>query len=323
MKERCARHAAERAFRPPAGDALFDEAPAGRMGAAPSEPRPAAGRPAAPPIQALPDASMDYIVELTFPAPVAAGQLAALWKEHEYRYAKRALLASSADGRQWSRLVAADSEPVQELRAGLQLVSRDGTVSEAELIEFRAAVESVAAATGATVKAPEMRQAVDLARALDQFCADTDIQVVLHVTPPAGEVVHGSAVRRVAEEAGLVLEADGRFVLRGEDGGERFCLNGRDGSAATWAGFDSLQLTAVSLTLDVPRAPGGRGTFQAMASLAGGLAAAMNGSLVDDNGRPLDERSLAAIDAQLGAVLDALAGRGIEPGSAAALRLFA
>lgn len=322
LQERGARRAAEHAFRPLAGDALFEEAAPALRDVASPEPRLAVERPAVPLAQALPDARMDYVIELAFPTPVAAAQLAALWKDHEHRYARRALLAASADGTRWSRLAAADSEPLQAMRAGLQLVSREGTVGEAELIEFRAAVESVAAATGATVAAPEMRQAVELARALDEFCANADIQVVLHVTPRTGETFHGATVRRAAEEAGLVLEADGRFVLRDEEGGERFCLSGREGSAATQAGFDSLALAGVSMTLDVPRAPGGRDTFRSMASFARGLAAATEGILVDDNDRPLDERSLAAIEAQLGTVLDALAGRGIEPGSAPALRLF-
>ncbi len=52
------------------------------------------------------------------------------------------------------------------------------------------------------------------------------------------------------------------------------------------------------------------------------LAAAHNGRLVDDRGNALDERSLAAIGAQLEAVRLTLAGRGIETGSPLALRLF-
>ena len=49
---------------------------------------------------------------------------------------------------------------------------------------------------------------------------------------------------------------------------------------------------------------------------------AHGGRLVDDRGNALDERSLAAIGAQLEAVRQTLAGRGIETGSPLALRLF-
>jgi len=44
--------------------------------------------------------------------------------------------------------------------------------------------------------------------------------------------------------------------------------------------------------------------------------------IVDDNGRALDERALAAIGEQLDAVRETLVARGIEPGGPAALRLF-
>jgi hypothetical protein len=46
------------------------------------------------------------------------------------------------------------------------------------------------------------------------------------------------------------------------------------------------------------------------------------GNLIDDNGRPLDDRTLAAIGAQIEAVRQELLGRGIEPGGPLAQRLF-
>jgi hypothetical protein len=66
------------------------------------------------------------------------------------------------------------------------MVSRDGVVSDAELLEFRSAVETLAAKLGAGVAAPEMRAALDAARELDRACAEADIQVALHVVGVAG-----------------------------------------------------------------------------------------------------------------------------------------
>ena len=62
-----------------------------------------------------------------------------------------------------------------------QLVSRAGVVPEPELIEFRSAVENLAATLGARVSAPGMREALQAARELDGACAEADIQVALHV----------------------------------------------------------------------------------------------------------------------------------------------
>jgi FtsZ-interacting cell division protein ZipA len=78
----------------------------------------------------------------------------------------------------------------------------------------------------------------------------------------------------------------------------------------------------LSLTLDLPRAPDTRRSFEAMARLANHLASACGGSLVDDNGNVLGEPALEAIAAQLDQVREMLEARGIVPGGALAVRLF-
>ena len=168
------------------------------------------------------------------------------------------------------------------IRAALQLVSRAGVVSDAELLEFRTLVETMATQLGAAVHAPEMRQALEAARELDRTCADTDIQVALHV------VGIGSAPAQFETE---------RFQAASREDG-------------------------VTLTLDVARTLEPRASYEAMARAGRSLAQARGGRLVDDTGKALDERALAAIGTQLDAVRERLAGCGIEPGSPLALRVF-
>jgi hypothetical protein len=48
------------------------------------------------------------------------------------------IFACDGGGAGWRRLSVDDLASVESLRAGLQLVTREGPVSEAELIEFRA-----------------------------------------------------------------------------------------------------------------------------------------------------------------------------------------
>jgi hypothetical protein len=70
---------------------------------------------------------------------------------------------------------------VSESRVALQMVSRRGVIGEAELLDFRSQVETLAASHGGTVSAPEMRAALEAAHALDAACAEVDIQIALHV----------------------------------------------------------------------------------------------------------------------------------------------
>jgi hypothetical protein len=317
VQERGAKRAAESAFRSGHADVLMDGAAAapGRDAgpetagpAAQEAPRPAA-RAAPPPEAAQPDPAVDYIVELSLgqPAlpPATQTALKEQWSAIERRHARRALLAGSADGRSW--------------RAGLQLVSRDGAVGEADLIEFRSAVETLAAAIGATVAAPEMRAAVEAARALDDFCAETDIQVVVHVQ---GGPFPGTKVRAAAEASGLALEADGRFTLRNDEQKLLYTLGARDGTAFSAATMREAAPEALTLSLELARTPDTRRSFEAMTRLAHQLATVLGGSMVDDNGNLLDERAIGAIALQLDAVRAKLEARGVPPGGPTALRLF-
>jgi len=79
---------------------------------------------------------------------------------------------------------------------------------------------------------------------------------------------------------------------------------------------------ALSLELDVTRAPDTRRSFESLARLAHQLASVLGGSIVDDNGQALDERAVAAIALQLDSVRAKLEAQGLTPGSPTALRLF-
>src|SRR5688572_5921766 len=293
FQERGATREAQQAFRSDHQDALLQE-----------HPRPTR-RPTAPASSAQPDSAIDYIIEFTSETAGAQALVQEQWGAIERRHARRALLAASEDGKSW--------------RAGLQLVSRDGTVGEADLIEFRSAVETLAASVGATVSAPEMRAAVEAARALDQFCAETDIQVVIHVQ---GSAFPGTKIRAAAETAGLTLGTDGRFALRDDEQRLVYTLGARDGTPFSAAGMRDAAPDALTLALDVARVPDTRRSFESMTRFAHHLAATLGGSMVDDNGNALDERAVAAIAQQLDAVSARLQEYGLPPGGPAALRLY-
>jgi ZipA, C-terminal FtsZ-binding domain len=283
VQERRARHTAERAFRSGHADVLMDGA-GQRL-----EPRFDAPGRRPPPVEraALPDPRLDYVIELQLRQLISAAEVAAHWAPFEHRFAGRALLAASPDRSVWRPLAAAGS--CATVRAALQLASRAGPVSEAELIEFRAAADTLAAQIGASVAAPEVKQAIESARELDVLCSEADIQVVLHVVPQPGGAFAGEAPPPAAAAFG---------IARGDDGG-------------------------YVLSIDVPHSPDVRRTYDAMVTYARDLSATLGGMIVDDNARVLDEHALAAIGAQLDAVRGTLEARGIEPGGPAALRLFA
>jgi hypothetical protein len=251
-QERSARREAQRAFGSTHADVLLDGRREPSLHVRPEPP------PAPPVLRAV--EKIDYAIELIGSLPPA--ELHEGWAPIERRFSRRVFL----DGQ----------------RAALQLLSRDGVISDAELLEFRSMVETLGTQLGAAVRAPEMRAALDAARELDRTCADADIQVALHVIG-----IGGAAAEFANQPFQATPRADG-----------------------------------VTLTIDVARTPEPARTYEAMARAARQLAQSRGGRIVDDEARELDERALAAIGRSIDAVREQLAGCGIEAGSPLALRVF-
>jgi hypothetical protein len=260
-QERSARREAKKAFASAHSDVLLDGRREPVLQARPEpapEPRAAAVSPAE---------TVDYVIDLGLTRAVSPAEVHEGWAEIERRFSRRVFL---------------DEHAPTHLRAALQLLSRDGVVSDAELLEFRSMVETLGTRIGAVVRAPEMRAALDAARELDKTCVETDIQVALHVVGIAVDAAQFSD-----QPFQATPRADG-----------------------------------VTLTIDVARTPEPARSYEAMARAGRELAQARGGRLVDDDGRELDERSLAAVGRELEAVRQRLAGCGIEAGSPLALRVF-
>ena len=186
FQERSARRQAERSFASRHSDVLLDEpelrTEARREPTLRPEPQPGA----------VPHPQADYIIELSMPLKEG-------WDAIAHRFGRRALLAGG--------------------KAALQMVTRDGVVSEAELLEFRSEVETLAAKLNATVRAPEMRPALEAAQDLDRACADADIQIALHALAGSQDLPdsHGFHVARRPD--GLTFTLD---VARTADPGRSY-----------------------------------------------------------------------------------------------------
>ena len=121
----------------------------------------------------------------------------------------------------------------------------------------------------------------------------------------------------LAENSGLVRGQDGQFHYRSDSGRTLFTLSNHDETPFS-ATSDGL-----TLLFDVPRVAGGLSVFDYLSDFAQNLAASLGGELADDNGKPLNDASLANIRKQLAGIYAQMDDRGIAAGSMAALRLFA
>ncbi|MGQ5522524.1 cell division protein ZipA C-terminal FtsZ-binding domain-containing protein [Chitinimonas sp. PSY-7] len=256
------------------------------------------------------DPSLDYIAELHPGETIDYAEITQI----EVGKRIRTLGLSTLD--EWE--VVRPGGSYSELRIGLQLVDRQGPLSEAQMVMFCEQVIALAERAGGVATFPRREDKLRIAQHLDTFCADVDMLIGLNIVSSRNPFPI-SRVRSMAESAGMVFEGDGAFHMRSDSGKALFTLTDRHHRP-----LDALEDTpSLTLMLDVPRVAGGELAFDRMTDLAQQMALTLGGDLVDDENRSLKPADLAAIQKQLIVIYDRMDERGIAAGSMAALRLFA
>jgi len=207
------------------------------------------------------------------------------------------------------------------MRAGLQLVDRQGPVSESDLVAFGAGVQQVAAAAGALANVPDCSEAAALASELDEFSGQVDILIALHVVPQ-GTPFAGTKVRALAEANGLRLEDDGRFRRRDDGGRVLYEIANLDAVPFRTETLRTASVPGVKFELDVARTPDPARIFEQLRDLVGRFAQALEASVVDEKRAPVSSAAFEQIFAQIQSIERAMKDRSMAPGSPPALRLF-
>jgi hypothetical protein len=336
-QERRARGKAERDFGERAPDALLDTPPARReptMGAIAEAP-PAA----APHVPALDETSphmtavgeetgqhapradvssrIDTIAVILADDPVMSEQLQPLLGSLA-SFGKPIHVEGIVD-EQWHPIETSPRQSWRELRVGLQLADRRGALSEEDVDRFNHAIADFAASVNAVSQREAPAAAVARARELDEFCADTDIEVVVNVVGQFGATFATSRVKSLALENGLSETADGDLIRFTPDGHPGFVMRRFDDPNGKPS---PTYMTGITFALDVPQVAEAPQVLAEMVRIAQVFASTLGGQLVDDNRRPLTETGLASIRRSLEKIFQDMETHGIPAGSPLARRLF-
>ena len=207
-------------------------------------------------------------------------------------------------------------------KMGLQMADRQGPADQKTLQQFLEAARFYADTWSAEVEWPDAATFMQEAQALDGFLAEVDVIIGLNVVSADGRPFTGTRIRSLCEANGLHLGDDGQFHRQSREGA-LFSVLSMDGEPMQMASLRDFNTIGLTLLFDVPRVIGGISVFERVATLAKHLAESVDGELVDDNRRPLNEQGLGSIKRQLTDIYNRMQLRGIEPGSPLALRLFA
>ncbi|MEP7057703.1 MAG: cell division protein FtsZ, partial [Caldimonas sp.] len=222
---------------------------------------------------------------------------------------------------EWESPVA--GQRYSEFQAGVQLANRTGALNEIEYSEFVQRVQAFAEALAAMPDIPDMLEAMARARELDAFASQHDAQLAVHLKARAAAWSVGYIQQHARRHGFVPGVVPGRLVHPSTDeGAPPVLILTFDSQAALADQPDVAAVRDVTLTFDVPQTDRAAEPFAAWQAAAQALAVGMDADIVDDNGRALSSEGFAAIGGELGRLYDALAGRDLAAGSAAARRLF-
>ncbi|MDP2881006.1 MAG: cell division protein ZipA C-terminal FtsZ-binding domain-containing protein [Azonexus sp.] len=268
------------------------------------------------------DPRLEFIVAMELVEPVSAIDIIHSQRPALVRLSKPVhWIGYNERTREWERL-APDSElKLRRLRVGLQLVNRQGPLSDGDMTIFTNAMNALADELMAVADMPSSR-VLDQAAEIDQFCAAVDLEIGLNLVS-RGSAFTGTKIRALAEAAGMVLGLGGVFTRYDDNGRVLFSLQNFESTQFSADTLRTLTTHGLTFLLDVPRVDHGERTFTQMIEIAKRFADTLNGALVDDNRQPLSDSQLDHIRREfIGKPQATMASYGLTAGSPQALRLF-
>lgn len=279
-------------------------------------------RPAALRRSARLDALIDALVTLTLEAPVT-GELALMHLPPSRRAGTKPFMIEglNAESGEWE--LPAAGQRYGEFQAGVQLANRHGALNQIEYSEFVQKVQAFAESIGAMADFPDMIEIVSRARELDSFASPLDAHLTVHLRANAVAWSVGY-IQQCGSRHGFVPGVlPGRLVMpAAEEGAPPVLVLSFDPQAALADDPNQAAVRSLTLSLDVPQTEEAAEPFAAWQQAARALAAEMDATLVDEQGRPITLHAFAAIGEELKTLYRALEARDLAAGSPAARRLF-
>lgn len=269
------------------------------------------------------DPRLDFIVAMELVDAVPATQILHSQRDALQRLTKPVVWVGFNDrSRTWETIAPDTPMPYRRLRIGLQMTSRRGPLSEAELTVFIAAMQELADELLAVADMPSSQTVLDQAMDLDRFSADVDLEIGVNLVS-RGTPFSGTKLRALAEAAGMVLGVDGLFTRYDDDGRVQFRLQNLESTQFSPESIKTLSTHGLTFLLDVPRVDHADRVFSQMVELAKRFGETLQGTLVDDNRHPLNDAQLDHIKREFVVKPQAtMAQFGIPAGGPLALRLF-
>jgi ZipA, C-terminal FtsZ-binding domain len=263
---------------------------------------------------------IDTVAMILADAPVEADRYAPMVIESQ-KIAKHILWEGLVGGL-WQPIDPTLDEKYRELRAGLQLADRSGAIDAETLAKFDQAMADFAASLNAVSQREDVVEAARRAQMVDQFCADSDIEIAVNIIGKSGVTFAATKVRGLAEAKGLTALPNGEYAEKDDYGRILYTLRNGNQAESTALRSDQPYFTQLTFALDVPRTPNAGQIFERMFTVALQFADVLQGDVVDDNKKILTAHGRKVIADTIHEITGDMQQKDVMPGSSVALRLY-
>lgn len=268
---------------------------------------------------------IDFIIFLPGPGPVSRRSALSVYKQNEYKLDyPRELYGQRYQTNFWS-VVQHDSDATQysDLKLAIQLINADGAIDETELNTFvQVGLKLADSLHRLTKLSVPFDKALTRARELQQFYDEHDVIAGVNLMAEPHAPFKGHAILAAAERVGMALDAGNVFTKR-TDENVLFRLRNLGKPESFTPEWDDFRTGGLTLCMSVPVAQDPAAAFDHMVETAKQLTSFLGAHLLDQDQKPLSEKGIAAIRAQIQGIDAKMRAFGIAPGSEAARRLFA
>ncbi len=281
----------------------------------------------APPVTI--DERIDFILHLPIAAPVVRDRALGIYKQNEYLLERaHHIYGRQAEDGEWQNIEHdPESTEYRALALTVQMADANGPIGESELNTFSQLGLKIADALGCPVRfSMTFEDAMARGRELDEFCRAHDVIASINIVSTNESGFSGRAIDQAAHRIGMEFGPMNIYHLKNADpAGIRnlFSL----ANLYQPGEFDLKRIVdfstdGLTLFMSVPHAAQPEQVFEKMIDAAKTLCRLLGGELRDQQQRPLTDRGLQAIRAQIERLAGEMREQGIAPGSSGAIRLF-
>lgn len=277
----------------------------------------------------MPDAAIDFIIELSGKGPLSRNRALGIYKQNEYLLNKpRRLYGLRYIEGVWSNLDSdSDTAQYSDLLLAIQLVDKSGAIDETELNTFGQLGLKLADGLNRPSKmATTFEMALQQATELDSFCQQYDTIAGLNVMPSNNQWFSENDIQKISQEAGLQFGPMDIYHCKNDQAvGCRHSFsmaNLFEPGTFHVQQENQEQVKGLTFFMQIPCVYAPAKTFDKMVAVAKLFSQRLDGYVSDQDNHPLTSDGTLSIRQHIDYMASEMQKAGIMPGSEIALRLF-